>query len=502
MPAARNLLFILADQLNARCLGHAGHPQVRTPHLDALAAAGLRCTDAVCANPICTPSRVSFLSGQYCHNHGYYGLCGPGPASLPSLLSHCRAHGLLTAAIGKIHCPAGWVESACDVFHETGNTSVGGRSPAYEAFLGDRLALEDHIGMPEFGKAGLQSMDSRPSPLSFAESQEGWIAAESIRTMQRASAEGRPFAIHASLPRPHQCTAPSREFWDMYDDDPLLPPTADLDPAAAGKSPHLIEQAAHWRKRDWALLEPRDRDAARRRKVRGYHAAISQVDAAVGMMLEHLRRSGLDRDTLVVFSTDHGEYVTGWGVMEKAPGICADAVTRIPLLLAGPGVQSGAVCNDLVHAVDVAPTACALLGLPVMPTVDGVDLSPRCAGADAPAPHAVAVTEFAWSRAIRKGRWRLVWYPRAMFRATHPHGFGELYDLVEDPWEMRNRWADPALRPVVAELERELMEWLVTTTRPVTSLGPGRLHPGADAVQADGRIRGDDLLQTGLRNYL
>jgi arylsulfatase A-like enzyme len=88
LSTARNVIFILADQLNAGFLGHAGHPQVSTPNLDRLAAEGARFTDAVCSNPICTPSRVSFLSGQYPHNHLYYGLFGANPGGLPSILGH------------------------------------------------------------------------------------------------------------------------------------------------------------------------------------------------------------------------------------------------------------------------------------------------------------------------------------------------------------------------------------------------------------------------------
>lgn len=510
MPTTRNVLFILCDQLNAGCLGHAGHPQAKTPHLDALAAAGVRCADAVCANPICTPSRVSFLSGQYCHNHGYYGLGGAHPGGLPSFLGQARAQGWRTAAIGKIHCPAGWIEGHSDAFHETCDCSVGGRSPAYSAFLGAREALEDHIALPEHGKRGRQSMDGRPSPLTFAESQEGWIAAETMRQIETARAEGRPFAIHASLPRPHQCTAPCQEFWDLYNGPIDLPPTADLDPVAAGKSPHLIATARSWAQRDWPLLEPKTPEAARQRKMRGYLAAVSQVDHAVGVMLEHLRAAGLDDDTLVIFSADHGEYVSGWGIMEKAPGICADAVTRIPMLWRGPGLPAGRVVADLVHAVDVAPTVCAALGLSLR-TADGFDLGPLLRDEpDVAGPHRIAVTEFAWSKAVRRGQWRLVYYPRDLFAAEHPAGFGELYDLANDPWETRNLWSDPAHAATVRALERELLDWLVTTTRPRSTLGAStHADLGEDAqetlsgrVQADGKIPGSRLATIGARNYV
>jgi arylsulfatase len=511
MTRARNVVFILADQLNSRYLGHAGHPQVRTPHLDRMAKEGVRFTEATCSTPLCTSSRVSFLSGQYTHNHLYFGLSGPKPTGLPSFLGHCRSRGFHTAALGKIHCPAHWIEEHSDVFHETCKTSVGGRSSAYLDFLGARAELEDHLLLPELGPTSRQTMDARPSKLTFAESQEGWIAAETVRQIEAARAAGKPFAIHTSFPRPHQCTSPSPEFWDLYEGVSLtLSPTAELDPRAAGKAPHFIESSGIWRNSPWALLEPRTFEAARLRKLRGYLAAISQVDAGVGLIIEHLRSSGLDKETLVIFGSDHGEYVTSFGIMEKSPGICSDEVTRVPLLMRGPGVPAGAVVRELVHAVDVAPTICSLLGLDPLVTADGQDLSALLRADGTRSRHQVTVCEFAWSKSVRKGKWRLVWYPREMFASVYPRGFGELHDLAADPWEQRNLWASPDCRDVVRELESDLFHWLVTTTRPCTTMRASK-HPALLAqsrqefhsnVQADGKIPGYTLIQTGDLKYL
>src|SRR5512134_1185753 len=91
-----NVLFIISDQHNAKVLGHRGHPDVKTPNLDRMATQGVRFANAITQNPICTPSRVSWLSGQYCHNHGYYGLSGPEPRGLPSVLGHFRRAGYRT----------------------------------------------------------------------------------------------------------------------------------------------------------------------------------------------------------------------------------------------------------------------------------------------------------------------------------------------------------------------------------------------------------------------
>ena len=98
MAERPNILFVISDQHNAKVLGHAGDPNVRTPNLDRLAGQGVRFDCAIAQNPICTPSRMSFLSGQYCHNHGYYGLSGPNPRGLPTLLGRLRRGGWRSAA--------------------------------------------------------------------------------------------------------------------------------------------------------------------------------------------------------------------------------------------------------------------------------------------------------------------------------------------------------------------------------------------------------------------
>ena len=515
-----NILFIVSDQHNAKVLSHAGHPDARTPHLDRMAREGVSCSAAITQNPICTPSRVSFLSGQYPHNHGYYSLSGRNPGGLPNIFGHFRRNGYFTAAMGKIHCPEYWVEDDCDVFHESNSWQAGsvvGRSAAYTRFLRERgvEALEDHILLPEFGERGRQSVEGRPSPLAFDESQEGWLANTTIETMQTAAARKQPFLLHVSFPRPHQCTAPCQEFWDLYDGDALtLPPNADYDLEAAGKAPHFIASTQRWRRGDWTLFEPRDFEAGRRRKLHGYLGAVSQVDAAVGKLLDYLRGAGMADDTIVVYTSDHGDYATEHGIMEKAPGICSDAITRVPLIFAAPGrIPAGGQVDSVVELVDIANTLCALAGLDALETADGRDISPLLMGAQGDEER-LGVTEFAWSKSVRKGSWRLAHYPRAMFPRERPDGFGELYDLASDPWEMRNLFYDAACQDKVEELRADLLEWLITSTRPGTVSGVNSARFGnpdmtdqrqlryQTVVNADGKINPARLRDVANKNYL
>ena len=126
--------------------------------------------------------------------------------------------------------------------------------------------------------------------------------------------------------------------------------------------------------------------------------------------------------------------------------------------------------GDVVESVDVSATLCTLAGLVPLATTDGMDLSPCLREGAAPGKR-VGVTEFAWGKSLRKGDWRLVFYPRDMFPEEYPNGFGELYDLADDPWEMRNFYFDPSHRVTVEELKGELLDWLVASSRPVTVNG-------------------------------
>jgi choline-sulfatase/uncharacterized sulfatase len=212
------------------------------------------------------------------------------------------------------------------------------------------------------------------------------------------------------------------------------------------------------------------------RKLHGYLGSVTQCDYAAGEMLAWLRENGLDEDTIVIYTTDHGDYATEHGIMEKAPGICSDAITHIPCIWRWTGhFAAGHVAEEIVETVDVANTLCALAGLDPMQTADGKDISHLLHG-ESGAVHKIGVTEFAWSKSVRKGQYRYVYYPPEMFAAdypldVYPQGFGELYDLDADPWEMRNHYFEPEYAGVVAELKADLLEWLITTTRPKTALG-------------------------------
>lgn len=504
-----NVLFVLSDQHKANVMGTAGHPVVRTPHLDRLAEEGVKFACAITQNPICTPSRISILSGQYPHNHGYYGLEGENPRGLPNVLGHFRKAGYRTAALGKIHCPEYWIEDDCDRFAELfSDCSIEG-GEEYKAYLrgkGLEQARDDEF-FPEQAASGAQSCDGRVSSIPYEDSAEGWTVRQAIDFMKQASDANEPFFTFVGLHRPHQIYAPSEPFWSMYDTSDLtLPPNANYE--MKHKAPHMIRAAREWKSGDWTLFEPREHEAGLRRKLQGYYGCVSQVDHAVGQLAHFLQEQGLADNTLVVYTSDHGEYAAEQGMIEKAPGICADAVTRIPLILKWPNrLKTGHVCKQIVEAVDLSQTLCELAGLALMETSDGKSLA-RLAQGEESELHTIGVTEFLWSKSVRKGRYRMVYYPTEMFKEDYPDGFGELYDLENDPWEMRNLYFEPEYRSVADGLTRELMDWLITTSRPRTMLGmkprtglqvKTRFH---NTVNADGKISAESIRKLRGSRYL
>ena len=472
MTRRPNVLFIIADQHNAKCVGHAGHPQVKTPHLDRMAREGVRFTHAVTNNPICTPSRMCYLSGQYAHNHGYYGLSGQKAEGLPTVLGHFRAAGYRTAAIGKIHCPAHWVEADCDVFKEAYGALAADGHSAYDDYLAAQGLTQDRDDafLQEQGAAQYQTMEGRPSRLPYEHSVEGWCVQEAGHFISACG--DTPWIMQVSLPRPHQSYVPAQEFWDLYEHENIwLPPNTDADLSL--KAPHLRQTRRWFDNPGGMLFEPKTYEAYRKRKQHGYLGCISQVDHAVGDLLAVLDQAGLAEDTIVIYTADHGDYASEFGILEKAPGICGDAICRIPSLWRWPGhFKAGHAAPEIMETVDLAPALSALCGLGAIPTADGADITPLLRG-ESKTVHSVGVTEHPWSKAILKGDWRLVYYPRGFFSDMGgPEDFGELYNLADDPWEMQNRYFEPACREKVMELQRDLLDWTITTTRVKTVLPP------------------------------
>jgi choline-sulfatase/uncharacterized sulfatase len=161
----------------------------------------------------------------------------------------------------------------------------------------------------------------------------------------------------------------------------------------------------------------------------------------------------------------------------------------------------------IVEAVDVSATLCELAGLEVMETSDGKDITGLLHGKEKPVRE-IGVTEFAWSKSVRKGKYRLVYYPKEMFAEEYPEEFGELYDLKADPWEMRNLFFEEEYTETVAELQGDLLNWTITTTRPATihamplAGGEQYITRFGHSVNRDGKINPKRIKELPSKKYL
>lgn len=514
-----NILFLFSDQHSARVLGCYGNDEVHTPHLDRLAEKGVRLDNAYCNNPICTPSRMSFLSGQYCHNHGHYGLMGPTPRGLPSLFSHFKEHGYRTGLAGKVHTPSEWLPHACDFFAEISPDLEEASLPehlTYSCYQKERqaLGLEAEGAIPEWRKLhpnGNQGLDARASTIPEDGNMEAWSAQKTIEFLESVKEQDQPFCFWMSMPRPHQTYLPAQRFWDLYDENELtLPPNADNDFSDRSK-PARTTQHRFQNSENWRVFEPKDWESTRRRVLRGYYGCVSQVDDAVGQVIQHLEASGMRENTLIVYSTDHGEFAGEHGMIEKAPGIGFRCVTRIPQIWSMPGkLPEGVSRQSLVESVDFFPTVCRIAGLPVPSTVDGSDITELLENDKS--IHDFVVTENALTKTIHERRFKLTQYLPEMHEGKD---FGELFDIENDPWEMKNLYFDPEYQHVVQDLRLKLYGWLIRSMRNVTVAPTVRNVRGLEGKRswddvpelfgADGKIDASlmqEIVETGNLNYM
>ena len=481
-----NIFWIMADQHNAKCTSWGRFPQqAHTPNLERLADSGVRFDSSHCQNPICTPSRVSYLTGRYASNHGYFGLSSELRRPLPNLFGWAAEQGYRTGAFGKIHTPDGLLEPTVDDIRSNDDHNEYLRERGKED-------LKDSGNLPEWEEmgGGGQAIDARPARLPFEEHMEYWASDRAIEFIEDGDG---PFCTWLSFSRPHQVYAPAEEFWEAYPDEDELavPPTFDEDTEAAGKPPHhntidLDEEAPR------AIFEPRTREALLRRKLRGYLGCITEVDALVGRVLDYLEEAGLREDTIVIYCADHGDFATEHGFHEKAPGISYDAITRVPFIWSWPGtIEAGEVNSHLVETIDLFPTLRSLVDGETNRDTDGHDLSGHLTG-DGPTPtRTCAVTENPWARTIRTEDQKLTVYPPEYF-GKGSETFLEFYDLAEDPWESRNLAAE---YPEAVQRHRNLLyEHLVSNDRPFTT------HPPIPEAEAADRTVDPACIRHGLAN--
>jgi len=468
MTRRPNVLWLMSDQHNANCAGYAGHALVRTPNLDRIAERGVQFSSAFANNPICSPSRICFMTGQYVHTHGmvinnHTDYPEPNPDTLACVF---RRYGYQTALIGKSHMVRRWDEDGCEHIRYTNLVDARAGDPRTVHYF---KYMEEHGLADEWeGGTGLPGCSpahftdgSRPSAIPYEHSYEAYTGNEAVAFLNGRD-RSRPFFLNVTFDRPHAPITPSPEHFDLYCPDDIALPQSALDyfdNRFAGKPDHVRERVANGC--DYPLAGP---DPQRlKRCLASYYALITVIDEQIGRVLDTLQESGELENTVVAYVADHGDFAGEHGLFHKNLGMY-DSIQRIPLLLSWPDGPQGRRCDEIVESVDLYPTLCALCNVPLPDGREGIDLVPVAEGRQPGKP--AAYCEHAGTCAIRTRHHRAVFYGADKE--------GELYDLADDPGETRNLWNDPSQRQTRLELTARLLEF---TMQHRTVTGPGRDKP-------------------------
>jgi len=424
-----NVLFISIDDLNdwVGCLD--GHPQVKTPHIDALAGRGVNFRNAHCQAPICNPSRVSMLLGKLPSTTGHYFLA-PGfrdaevTADAETMFQYFRKNGYYASTCGKIF--HGKSDPAS--FDHIERTTGWRRSDKKI-----RYTLPGSHPLWDWGEVDVPDEEQR----------DYITAAWATEQIAELAKKEQPYFLAVGFSLPHVPVYASKKWFDLYPLDSVEMPPApedDLDDV-----PEIAVQLS--------LNPTAPRDAWMKETgedihmVRAYLAANSFVDSLVGMMLEALEKSGEAENTVVVLWSDHGFHL---GEKKKwAKRSLWERTTRVPLIFAGPDIVEGAECPEPVGLIDVWPTLSDLCGLPPRDGLEGHSLTPLLEDPDSEWTYPALTTFGPDNHSLRSRHFRYTRYA---------DGSEELYDHRNDPNEHTNLIADGKHIEVVADFQ----QWIPT----------------------------------------
>lgn len=426
MSSQPNILIFMVDQLNGTLFPHGPADWLHAPNLRALAARSTCFTNCYTASPLCAPGRASYMSGLLPSATGVYDNAAEFPSAIPTYAHHLRRAGYQTCLSGKMHFVGA---DQLHGFEERLTTDIYppdfGWTPDYRK-PGERIDWWYH-NMGSVTGAGVAEITNQME----YDDEVAYHATRKIYDLGRGK-DARPWSLTVSFTHPHDPYVARRKYWDLYEDcDHLLPEVPAM--AYADHDPHArrIFDA-----NDWRNFEITDDDIRRSR--RAYFANISYLDDKIGEILEALRGTRQEDNTIILFVSDHGDMLGERGLWFKMSFYEGSA--RVPMMIAAPGMTPGAV-SDPVSTIDVCPTLCDLAGVnmeDVMPWTTGETLVPLGNGQRRTSPVAMeyaAEASYSPLIALRWGRWK---YTNC---ALDPE---QLFDLESDPNELTNLAKDPA----------------------------------------------------------
>ena len=465
-----NILLIYTDQQRFDTICALGNRHIHTPNLDRLVSEGVAFTQATTPSPVCLVNRWCLHSGQWSSRNRCYSNHHPGvrpPTDIPTLL---REAGYITGLSGKNHS-----------FLTPADLDEWDEKPE----LPDHPEWPQYLEWTRYREANYPRLAEEPVPTSITA--EHAKTASALRFMERRGNGAQPFFLWLSYLYPHTPYEVPEPYFSMYAD--LPPPKIEMNGLAAAGKPY--RQQFHQRNNDAIIPFTPEQISLMRRM---YYGMVTLIDGEIGKILDFLDERGLGENTLLVFTSDHGDYQGDHGLMAKSPALY-DVLTRVPFIVRWPGqIDADRRDDRFASHIDLLPTFAAAAGLPCPPHAQGVNLLPCLRdGGKGNAIRPFAFSEYglpgapydearladeglasavftnpandrlSWEgnpvslagriRMLRDQRWKLV---------DEENGAGELYDMQNDPHELTNLWDNPKYQAIRSELQSQLANWLVT----------------------------------------
>jgi len=457
-----NILILYTDQQRWDAFEVNGNPDIRTPNLNRLAAEGLNYDHHFVQNPVCMPSRISFLTGQYPSALRITHMAVPVPEDLMTLPKLLKRWGYRTANIGKLHFLPHANRDHRVPHPEYGfdhleiSDEPGCYDDAYFAWVRRKAPQEldkISVGLPPATEVWHRIMGIRDGimhpkerfpkhPIPFRSRSDlthtAFVAEQTIEFIRRTA--GTPFLCISGFYSPHSPWVAPKEWIDLYDPDslrlPEFPPEVD---ARRG--------------------EGRFDDAELRAARQGYYAMVSEVDHHVGRILDALEESGIADNTIVVFTSDHGEWL-GEHLRYGKGYPALDCISRVPLIIrwrAGIG-RPGRTVHRIVEQIDVLPTLLRYAAIPCPPHLQGSPLPEEDPPEGADAGDPIALTEH--------NRWKSVRVPGYRY-VCEADGSESLFDLRRDPGAYHDISGEPEAAGILADVRHRLLKRLLEAERPL-----------------------------------
>jgi arylsulfatase A-like enzyme len=469
----------MSDQMKATASHLYGNSFCQTPSLARLAEDGVLYENAITPHPLCVPARVSVWTSRFPHSHGGRRNETLMPPGQDHAFRLWKQNGYRTGLIGKNHCFTSASDRALfDIWCEIGH----GGLPADPTTRGmDWFRPIEAIHAAHATRRNMPSQSPRfgyaVTDYPLEEYSTGLVTGQTVRFLEEYGNE--PFALWISYPDPHEPWEAPRQYAEMFPPDKIELPPSRADEFSDGTAPE----------RNRVLYEILGMDEDNAEDIYGvlgcYYGMTRFVDDGVGQILDALDRLGLREKTIVVFCADHGDFAGEHNMTTKG-GVFYDCLTHVPLIVSWPGHLAAGIRDDsMVNLIDIVPTLLHHQGIPIPRSMQGellptvTEAAPREAtfseyGAGGPLFHMEDLAKLPkpYGRAalMRSLRWREAEGRRKMVRTRQwkyvhdPMGdLDELYDLVNDPWELTNVAADPAHAPVLAELRLHLADWSIRT---------------------------------------